>query len=77
MTFIEYKALSPTQKAAYKIKEFFSLLPGRLKAFFGAIGKFFKNLVSSVVAGGKCYGSRFTAGALQSISILSFPLENI
>ena len=66
MTFIEYKALSPTQKAAYKIKEFFSLLPGRLKAFFGAIGKFFKNLVSSVVAGVTGYGSRFTAGDMAT-----------
>ena len=44
MTFIEYQALTPSQKASYKIKEFFSLLPGRLKAFFFAIGKFFKNL---------------------------------
>jgi len=62
MTFIEYQALTPSQKASYKIKEFFSLLPGRLKAFGMAIGKFFKNLGLGIVAGFKGYGSRFTKG---------------
>lgn len=62
MTFIEYKSLSPTQRVTYKIKEFFSLLPGRLKIFFGAIGKFFKNLGIKFVEGLKGYGSRFSLG---------------
>lgn len=62
MTFIEYKALSPAQKASYKIKEFFSLLPSRLKVFFSAIGKFFKNLILGIGAGFKGYGSRFVNG---------------
>lgn len=62
MTFIEYKSLTPMQKAQYKIKEFFSLLPGRLKGFFGGIGKFFKNLVVSFINGFKGYGSRFANG---------------
>lgn len=62
MTFIEYKALSPSQKAIYKIKEFFSMLPGRLKAFFIAIGKFFKNLFVGIGRGVKGFGSRFAKG---------------
>lgn len=62
MTFIEYKSLSPTQKVAYKVKEFFSLLPGRIKAFFAVIGKFFKNLVLGFVNGAKGYGTRFVKG---------------
>ncbi len=62
MTFIEYKSLTPAQRLVYKVKEFFSLLPGRLKAFFSAIGKFFANLGSSFVAGLKGYGSRFASG---------------
>lgn len=62
MTFIEYKALSPAQKAAYKIKEFFLKLPGKLKAFFIAIGKFFKNLVVGIGAGVKGFGERFVKG---------------
>lgn len=62
MTFIEYKSLTPAQRVVYKVKEFFSLLPGRLKAFFAAIGKFFKNLCVKIVEGFKGYGSRFAAG---------------
>jgi len=62
MTFIEYQALTPAQKASYKIKEFFSLLPGKLRGFFTAIGKFFKNLGLGIVAGCKGYGSRFAKG---------------
>lgn len=66
MTFIEYKALSPAQKAAYKIKEFFSQIPGKLGAFFKAIGKFFKNLVLGIVAGFKSFGSRFAKGDMAT-----------
>ncbi|MBQ3969343.1 MAG: sugar ABC transporter permease [Clostridia bacterium] len=66
MTYIEYKALSPAEKVSYKVKEFFSLLPGRLKAFFAAIGKFFKNLCYSIVAGFKNYGSRFSKGDMAT-----------
>ena len=66
MTFIEYKALSPAQKAQYKIKEFFSQLPSKLGSFFGAIGKFFKNLVLGIVAGFKGFGSRFASGDMAT-----------
>lgn len=62
MTFIEYQALTPAQKVAYKVKEFFSLLPGRLKTFFSAIGRFLKNLVVGIGVGLKGYGSRFSKG---------------
>lgn len=62
MTFIEYKSLTPVQRAIYKVKEFFSLLPGRVKAFFAAIGKFFKNLGIAFGNGLKGYGSRFSKG---------------
>lgn len=62
MTFIEYKALPPMQKVVYKIKEFFSKLPGKLKAFFLAVGNFFKNLVFGIGRGVKGYGSRFAKG---------------
>ena len=71
MTYIEYKALSPAEKVSYKVKEFFSLLPGRLKAFFAAIGKFFKNLCYSIVAGFKNYGSRFSKGDMATTQCLS------
>ena len=62
MTFIEYKSLTPTQQVIYKIKEFFSLLPGRLGAFFAAIGKFFKNIGVAFANGLKGYGQRFSKG---------------
>lgn len=66
MTFIEYKSLSPVQKVIYKVKEFFSLLPGRVKAFFAAIGKFFKNLFIGIGTGVKGYGSRFANGDIAT-----------
>lgn len=66
MTFIEYKSLSPAQRVIYKIKEFFSLLPGRLKAFFAAIGKFFVNLGKGFGEGVKGYGTRFAAGDMST-----------
>lgn len=62
MTFIEYKGLSPAEKVQYKIKEFFSLLPGKLSVFFSAIGKFFKKLISGIISGIKGFGSRFANG---------------
>lgn len=77
MTFIEYKSLSPAQRVIYKVKEFFSLLPGRVKAFFAAIGKFFKNLGSSFMEGLKGYGSRFASGdASTKISYLVMGFGN-
>jgi len=77
MTFIEYKSLSPVQRVIYKVKEFFSLLPGRLKMFFGAIGKFFKNIGISFANGLKGYGSRFAAGdASTKISYLVMGFGN-
>lgn len=66
MTFIEYKSLTPAQRVTYKIKEFFSLLPGRVKGFFSAIGKFFVNLFKSFGAGLKGYGARFGAGDMST-----------
>lgn len=66
MTFVEYKALPPMQKAAYKIKEFFTKLPGKLKAFFVAIGRFFKNLVVGIGRGVKEFFSRFAKGDLAT-----------
>ena len=66
MTFIEYKSLTPTQRVIYKIKEFFSLLPGRCKAFFGAIGKFFKGIGVAFVNGLKGYGTRFSTGDMST-----------
>jgi len=62
MTFIEYQSLTTGQKISYKIKEFFSLLPGRLHGVVAAIGKFFKNLGISIVSGAKGYASRFSKG---------------
>ena len=49
MTFIEYKSLTPAQRVVYKVKEFFSLLPGRLKAFFAAVGKFFNIIYKLII----------------------------
>ena len=66
MTFIEYKSLTPSQRVAYKVKEFFSLLPGRLKAFFAAIGNFFKGIGIKFVEGLKDYGSRFASGDMST-----------
>jgi len=62
MTFTEYKALPPAQKAIYKIKEFFSLLPGRLKVFFAAIGEFFKGLGKKIAEGCKGFFFRLANG---------------
>ncbi len=66
MTFIEYKSLSRSEQIMYKVKEFFSLLPGKLKGFFGAIGKFFVNLVKNFIGGLKGYGSRFVQGDMST-----------
>ena len=62
MTFTEYKALPPAQKVVYKLKEFFSLLPGRLKAIFSAIGEFFKNLGKTIAKGCKDFFFRLANG---------------
>ena len=66
MTFIEYKALSPAEKAKYKISEFFSRVPGAIGAFFRAIGKFFKNLITGFITGLKGFGSRFANGDMAT-----------
>ena len=66
MTFIEYKSLSPSQRAVYKVKEFFSQIPGKIKAFFVAIGEFFKRLGKGFVAGLKGYGTRFANGDMST-----------
>ncbi len=66
MTFIEYRSLTPAQRVKYKVTEFFSLLPGRLKVFFAAIGKFFKNIGIAFVEGLKGYGKRFAAGDMST-----------
>lgn len=66
MTFIEYMGLTPAQKVAYKVKEFFQLLPGRLKTFFVAIGNFFKRLFKSIGAGLAGFGSRFAKGDMAT-----------
>ena len=62
MTFTEYKALPPAQKVIYKLKEFFSLLPGRLKAIFSAIGEFFKGLGQKIAKGCKDFFFRLANG---------------
>ncbi|MDE7390610.1 MAG: sugar ABC transporter permease, partial [Lachnospiraceae bacterium] len=62
----------------YKVKEFFSLIPGRLKAFFMAIGRFLKNLLFGIGRGLKGFGVRFVDGDIGTkLSYLVMGFGNI
>ncbi len=62
MNYLEYMQLNPFQKFGYNIGKFFKAVPGALKKFFCAIGRFFKNLVLGIGRGVGNYVSRFIKG---------------
>ena len=62
MDFLDYAQLTTGQKISYKIKSFFTGIPGAIVGLFKAIGKFFKGVFSWIGNGLKGYGSRFAKG---------------
>lgn len=62
MDFLDYVQMTKGQQIAYKIKSFFTGIPGAIKMIFTYIGYFFKSLFALIVNGFKGYGQRFTQG---------------
>ena len=62
MKYIDYKQLNPFQKFAYNFTNFFKKLPGRVAAFFKAIGRFFVRLFTGIGKGVANYVTRFIKG---------------
>ena len=62
MDFLDYMQLTKGQRAAYKLKTFFTGIPGALMHFFAVIGNFLKKIVFGIGHGFKNYGMRFAKG---------------
>ena len=62
MDFLDYVQMTTGQKIAYRIKSFFTGIPGAIVNFFKAIGLFFKSIFTHIGRGFKNYGSRFVNG---------------
>ncbi len=62
MDFLDYAQLTTGQKISYKIKSFFTGIPGAIAAIFAAIGRFFKGIFTWIGKGIGGYGSRFAKG---------------
>lgn len=78
MKYIDYKQLNPFQKFAYNFTEFFKKLPGRVAAFFKAIGRFFVKLFTGIGKGVANYVTRFIKGDFAvKLSYLIFGFGNI
>lgn len=77
MKYIDYKQLNPFQKFAYNFTEFFKKLPGRVAAFFKAIGRFFVRLFTGIGKGVANYVTRFIKGDFAvKLSYLIFGFGN-
>lgn len=62
MDFLDYVQMTKGQRIAYRVKSFFTGIPGAIMAFFAIIGDFFKKVVSVIGNGFKGYGTRFSKG---------------
>ena len=62
MDYLDYMQLTKGQRAAYKLKSFFTGIPGALMHFFAIIGNFLKKVVFGIGNGFKNYGTRFAKG---------------
>jgi len=62
MDFLDYVQMTRGQKIAYKIKSFFTGIPGAIVGFFVAVGNLFKKIFGTIGRGFKGYGSRFAKG---------------
>ncbi len=62
MDYLDYVQMTKGQRLAYKIKSFFTSIPGAIKKFFMAIGYFIKKFFVGIGNFFKNYGSRFANG---------------
>lgn len=62
MNYLDYVQMTTGQKIAYKIKSFFTGIPGALKGIVMAIVGFFAKVFGTIGNGFKNYGSRFAKG---------------
>ena len=62
MKYVDYMQLNPFERFWYKFKEFFRLLPTRIKAFFCAIGRAIKNFFVGIANGAKDFVVGFVQG---------------
>jgi len=62
MDYLDYVQMTRGQKIAYKIKSFFTGIPGAIANLFKAIGLFFKSIFIFIGRGFKNYGTRFVNG---------------
>lgn len=62
MDFLDYAQLTTGQKIAYKVKSFFTGIPGAIAGILKAIVNFFKGVFSWIGKGFAGYGSRFAKG---------------
>ncbi|MEE1125199.1 MAG: sugar ABC transporter permease [Acutalibacteraceae bacterium] len=66
MNFIDYVQLNPFQKFAYKLKTFFTSVPGAIANFFKAIGKFFVAFFVGIGNFFKDYVGNFKVGTIPT-----------
>lgn len=62
MDFLDYVQMSKGQRILYKIKSFFTGIPGAIVAFFTMIGNFLKKVFLGIGHGFQNYGQRFAKG---------------
>lgn len=62
MDYLDYVQMTKGQRAAYRIKSFFTGIPGALMHFFAVIGDFLKKIVFGIGNGFKNFGTRFAKG---------------
>ena len=62
MNYLDYVQMTTGQKISYKIKSFFTGIPGAIATIFRVIGLFFKSLFVFIGNGFKNYGKRFSDG---------------
>lgn len=78
MKYIDYKQLNPFQRFAYKFKEFFKKLPGKVARFFKAFGMFFVKLFSGIGKGVANYFTTLVKGDWSTkVSYLIFGVGNM
>lgn len=62
MNYLDYMQMTRSQKIAYKVKSFFTGIPGALAAMAMAVAGFFGKIFSTIGKGIQGYGSRFAKG---------------
>ena len=78
MNYLDYMQMTRGQQIAYKIKSFFTGIPGAIKNLISIIVFFFKTVFKFIGNGFKGYGQRFVKGDIGTkLSYLFMGMGNI